>query len=391
VVLYYEEISKDDLSVVQYYERIKVLTEAGKSYANVELKFVRTADTGRFFDRSDSNEMTVGDIVGRTIHPDGTIIPFTGKPYLKTLEQNEGAKRQAKVFTLPDVEVGSIIEYRYSQRYNDHQALSPSWFIQRELFVKQAHYVWWPTVKPLIDYKERPINSISWFPILPAGAKIDSKTLPAASGFSNPQMTYELNVKDVPPMVREEYMPPLASFSYRVLFNFTAYHSADDYWQSEGKEWSKRSDSFMKEGPAVSAATQAAIAGAASSEEKLRKIYAKVMALENTEFTRERSRAEGGPVNNVSDVLQQGRGNGKQLTELFVAMARAAGFKSYLMLVPNNSENMFARGWLNLNQFDDTTFISIRAGAIRRMDTWRGSTCFWRGCGRLTGGRRLPG
>jgi hypothetical protein len=354
VVLFYEEISKDDLSVVQRYERIKVLTEDGKKYANVQLNFVRTADTGRFFDRSDSNEMTVGDIVGRTIHPDGTIIPFTGKPYLKTMEQTEGAKYQAKVFTLPDVEVGSIIEYRYTHRYNDHQAISPSWFIQGDLFVKQAHYVWWPTVKQLIDYKSRPINSISWFPILPAGAKIDSKRIPSGNGFSGDQLTYELNVKDVPPIVKEEYMPPLATYSYRVLFNFTVYRSSDDYWQSEGKEWSKRSDSFMKESGAVSAATQAAIAGTASSEEKLRKIYAKVMTLENTQFTRERSRAEGGLVSNVSDVLQQGRGSSTQLTELFIAMARAAGFKSYLMLVPNSSESLFTPAWLSFQQFDDT-------------------------------------
>jgi hypothetical protein len=354
VVLYYEEVSRDDLSVVQRYVRIKVLTEAGKEYANVQLNFVRTSDTGRFFDRTDGNEMTVGEILGRTIHPDGTIIPFTGKPYLKTMEQTEGAKRQAKVFTLPDVEVGSIIEYRYSERYNDHQALSPNWFIQRELFVRQAHYVWWPTVKQLIDYKDRPINSISWFPILPPGAKIENKRIPASGGFTGDQLMYELTVKDVPPMVREEYMPPLASFSYRVLFNFTAYHSADEYWQSEGKEWSKRSDNFMKGGAAVSAATQAATAGATTSEEKLRKIYAKVMAMENTQFTRERSRAEGGPVNNVSDVLQQGRGSGTQLTELFIAMARAAGFKSYLMLVPNNSESLFTPAWLSLQQFDDT-------------------------------------
>ena len=40
VVLFREEITKDDLHVVQHYERIKILTEKGKEYANVELDYV---------------------------------------------------------------------------------------------------------------------------------------------------------------------------------------------------------------------------------------------------------------------------------------------------------------------------------------------------------------
>jgi len=140
VVLNYEEVAKDDLHVVQRYKRIKILTEEGKQYANVELSFVRTGDSG-FFSGSEGNDKTVGEIVGRTVHPDGTIIPFTGKPYLKVLEKVQGVKVQAQVFTLPDVEVGSIIEYRYATRYNDRTAESPDWYIQGDLFVKSAHYV----------------------------------------------------------------------------------------------------------------------------------------------------------------------------------------------------------------------------------------------------------
>jgi len=50
---------------------------------------VRTGDSG-LFTGSEGNDKTVGEIVGRTVHPDGTIIPFTGKPYLKVLEKAPG-------------------------------------------------------------------------------------------------------------------------------------------------------------------------------------------------------------------------------------------------------------------------------------------------------------
>jgi hypothetical protein len=352
VVLYREETADDNLHAVLRYERIKVLTEEGKKYANVELNYIRTSDSGGSI--FGSNEETVGEIVGRTIHPDGTIIPFSGKPYEKTIEKTKDYKYQARVFTLPSVEVGSIIEYRYATRYSDNLVQSPEWYIQGNggnqvnLFVKSAHYVWHPSLRDIVDSKERPINAISWFPILPDGAKVVRTEIPGS------KQTYEVKVKDIPPVLDEEYMPPLKSYSYRVLFSLTAFRTADEYWQSEGKDWSKRSDSFMKESKQVAEATQTAAAGATTSEAKLRAIYAKVMTLENTDYTREHDKREDGKLtNNVTDVLTRARGTSTQLTELFVAMARAAGFKSYVMLVPDRSVEVFTPIWLSFRQFDD--------------------------------------
>jgi hypothetical protein len=366
VVLFREEVTNDDLHVIQHYERIKILTEEGKRYANVELNYVRTEGTDSFY--NNGNEETVGEIVGRTIHSDGTIIPYTGKPYEKTIEKGKDFKYQARVFTLPSVEVGSIIEYRYSTRYNDNTYQSPDWYIQGDLFVKSAHYRWYPTSRDLIDYKQRPINSISWFPLLPEGAKIVRTETPGG-GLMGPRQTYDLNVTDIPPIVREEHMPPLKSYSYRVLFSFTAYRSADEYWKSEGKEWSKHRDAFMKESKEISEATQTAIVGATTADEKLKNIYAKVMTLENTSFTRQREKSEDGKViSNVTDVLSRGRGSSSQLTELFVSMARAAGFKSYVMLVPNNNIEFFTPSWLSFNQFDDDIAIVNVDGKDRFFD-----------------------
>ena len=88
------------------------------------------------------------------------------------------------MFTLPDVEVGSIIEYRYFTRISDYIFESPIWMIQDDLYVKEAHFAWWPTNRQMIDEDEQPINSISWFPILPADAKIESHGTLTAVGAS---------------------------------------------------------------------------------------------------------------------------------------------------------------------------------------------------------------
>lgn len=357
VVLFREEITKDDLHVFQNYSRIKILTEEGKKYANVELGFVSSSASGYM---ENGDDKMVGDIIGRTIHADGTIIPFTGKPYLKVIEKTKGYKVQQKVFTLPDVEVGSIIEYRYSTRYNDNVYESPDWYIQGDLYLKAAHYVWYPTTRSMVDGESgASINAISWFPILPPGTDLVHHDLlgPGSIDGRTPQI-YELNIKDVPPQTEEEFMPPIASFSYRVLFNFTEYRSAAEYWKSKGKSWSKSVDSFAGPNADLRSATESIIAGANTQDEKLRKIYAAVMALENTSYTRaheqREDKAEGlGKVNNASDVLSHKRGNSTQITELFVGMARAAGMKAYMMLVPDRSTNLFAAAWMNFRQFDD--------------------------------------
>jgi hypothetical protein len=359
VVLFEEEITKDDLHVIDHYMRVKILTEEGKKYANVEEKYVRTA--GDYY--NPGNDMTVGDIVGRTIHADGKIIPFTGKPYLKTIVKDQDMKYQSMVFTLPDVEVGSIIEYRYATRYNDEVYAAARWYIQGDLYIKSAHYEWYPTTVPLMDSDtELPVNAISWFPILPAGAKINQMHPPSGSALSPDKMIYDLVMHDIPPQPKEEHMPPIANYSYRVLFNFTPYTSAAEFWKAKGKHWSKGADAFAGPNGDLKKATQEVIAGATTPDDKLRKIYAAVMALENTEYTRvhdaRENKNEGGEkINNAEDVLRHKRGSADELALLFVGMARAAGLEAYAMLVPDRSEHFFLEGWLSMQQLDDTIAI----------------------------------
>jgi transglutaminase-like putative cysteine protease len=340
---------------VSHYERIKILNEDGKKYANVELSYVSTS--GDFYADGVGNDKSLEDIHGRTIHPDGTVIPFTGKPYLKVMEKGKGVKYQAKVFTLPDVTVGSIIEYSYATRINDHVYEAPTWIIQGDLYVRSAHYMWWPTSHDL-QSPHGEIHTISWFPILPKGAEIVHHEIPGVGANGLAQYTYELTVKDIPPFVEEEYMPPIQNYGFRVHWNFIAEHDADDYWKTEGKDWSKAINSFANPNSDLRAATQKITAGATTQEQKLRAIYAAVQKFENTDYTRQHEAREDkanglGKLNNADDVFKRQRGNSTQLTELFIAMARAAGMQADAMLVPDRSREIFLTQWLNMDQFDD--------------------------------------
>src|SRR5580704_10106734 len=213
VYLYREETTDDKLHFFSIYVRLKVLTDKGKEFGNVELSYANEKDGGGY---------TVNDISGRTIHPDGTVIPFTGKAFEKLIEKSQTTKYMAKVFSLPSVEVGSILEYRYTLRYDDHWFMAPQWYIQSELFTRKAHYKWEPTSEQLVSSDDRGqvSNSIAWTPILPKGAEVKLRNLPGSD-----QRVFEVDVEDVPPAPDEELMPPISSLTYRVLFYYSPYRS----------------------------------------------------------------------------------------------------------------------------------------------------------------------
>lgn len=334
VVLYREQIDDTPLHSRTIYERIKVLNEDGKKYANVVLAFRSSS----FFSSGSDFDSTIKDITARTIHADGKIIPFTGKPYEREVEKVKGEKTKQKILTLPDVQVGSILEYRYTKEYATLYA--PDWILQGDLFVKAAHYRW---TEGESDY-----YSTTWFPVLPPGVQLVK---------SRGDTQFDLNMADIPPLPTDDYLPPSSSFVYRVMFNYIEQKSGEEYWKVTANDWAKNVNDFLHGNTDIKSKTQELAVGAKTQDEALKKIYAYVMSLENTSYTRDYDKKEDKAhgkreVRDVTDVFANKRGGGVELTLLFVSMARAAGMKAYVMVVPDRSDDLFLKGWLTLQQFD---------------------------------------
>jgi len=348
VYLFKEEIADDGLHMQSFYYRIKILTDGGKDLANVELPFV-AGESG----------FTIDSIAGRTIHTDGTIIPFSGKPYEKVVEKVQGFKIKEKVFSLPAVEVGSIIEYRYALRLDDHYFRRPEWNVQTDLYTRKVHYMWRPTDRVLsIEDGKQVTSGVMWTPILPVGAQIKKTDVQLKHGIDAGSIQLDLDMQDIPALPKEQFMPPMQSFAYRVMFYYSPYQSMKEFWTDEGKRWSRDRNKFIGPGSGIKGAVGSLVAPTDTADQKLRKIYAAVMEIENTDFSRERStseeRADGlKDVHSADDILARKRGSGEQITEVFVAMARAAGLKAYVMGVANRDERIFLPSYLSLSQIDD--------------------------------------
>lgn len=101
VFLYREEAANNRSHYISSYARIKVLTEKGKEWATVEVPYIAGYSAPPI-------------IEGRTIHPDGTVIPLIGKAENLLVFKSYRNHVKAAVFNLPSVEVGSILEYKWT-------------------------------------------------------------------------------------------------------------------------------------------------------------------------------------------------------------------------------------------------------------------------------------
>lgn len=338
VYLYREEKTDDNLHYHSYYVRIKVLTEKGKELATVRVPY----EHGAF---------KVTDIKGRTIHSDGTVIPLTTKPS-DLMEFKVGSMQVNKmVFTLPSVEVGSILEYRLQLRYDDSVVSSPDWDVQQPYFVHKAHYYFSPNNKGGIVITNSRGDALSH---LMFAVHADGK----AAVKEDQQGNFTFDIENVPAIPDEDWMPPLNSLNWRVEFYYTQYHSGPDFWTNEGKRWLKETDNFAKPTNTLKEAVASIVAPSDTDDQKAHKIYDAVMKLENTDFTREKSEAERKKdkikaIKNAEDVWQQKSGSSDDMALLFVAMARAAGLKAYAGQVVNRNRAIFDSNYLRIEQLDD--------------------------------------
>jgi Domain of Unknown Function with PDB structure (DUF3857)/Transglutaminase-like superfamily len=332
-VILYRQVDRDDGRTPHEnnYVRIKIFTEEGRKYANVEIPFLKESSNVR-------------GVRARTIRPDGSIVPFDGKVLEQTIVKAKGLKYVAKTFNLPDVQVGSMIEYHYSIDLPEGYVYDSRWVLSNELFTKKAKFT----------LKANPDFSLRWaWPLgLPAGS-----TTPKKDGD-----VIRMESQNIPAFQLEDYMPPETSLKFRVDFVYSDEQvpekDAAKFWKNVGKKQNDKVESFVNKKKAMEQAVAETVSAGDSPEVKLQKIYARVQQIRNISYEREKTEQElkrdkQKAAGNVEEVWKNGYGTGGQITWLFLAMARAAGFEASPVLISRRSETFFSNTNLNANELDD--------------------------------------
>jgi hypothetical protein len=356
VRLYYAQYINDNTASCFFYQRIKILNEKalnpderGKTYADVEIPILTIGD---FVE-------DIIDLKARTIKPDGSIVEFTGKPFEKVVFKGRGVKSSVKAFSMPQVSVGSIIEYKYRATLVLPAftfikiPVRNAWEIQSELFTVKESLYYQPDVGATFQSSTKPM-------LVAGGERISDVTMNLKEKPKKVGSDSQMELTNIPAFEPEEFMPPENNFKPSVTF-FTGSKGKidiDKEWQDIGKDFYESYERFMASNRGVKEAATQAANNETETGMKLHKIYDRVQQVRNLSFERFRTKEERKAENlqkniGVGDVLAHGYGTNEEITLLFVAMARAAGFDASPVMVSDRRRRFFVRDWTSWQQIDN--------------------------------------
>ena len=324
-IILYRQVDRDDNGRTSHednYYRVKILTEEGRKYADVEIPYYK-------------GNNVVG-VHARTIMPDGSIKEFDGKVYDKVIAKAKGLKFSAKTFTLPDVQVGSIIEYYYTYDLKEYSLYQSNWILSDDLFTKSARF----SLKPYASNFQNPFRLRWTWQGLPVG------TVPPKQG---PDHIIRLEASNIPAFQTEDFMPPENEMKSRVDFIYSLEDpesDSDKFWEKVGKQRNGFLENFIGKQKAMQEAVSQIVSANDPPEVKLRKIYDRVQSIRNTSYElrkteQEEKREKEKPPANVEELWKRGYGDGVQLTWLYLALVRAAGFEAYGCWVSDRRQYFF--------------------------------------------------
>lgn len=116
--------AEDWVNALSVHQRLKVLTEAGKRFAQVRIPAGKRS--------------RVSNLQARTVKADGTVVPVASDQIFEKVVLEVGPFRLVEmVFSFPAVEPGAILEYRYD-RHDDVLIYLRPWFFEGPEFTLRS-------------------------------------------------------------------------------------------------------------------------------------------------------------------------------------------------------------------------------------------------------------
>lgn len=336
------QVDRDDngrISRENVYFRIKILTAEGREQANIEIPYFE-------------NDTNIANLKARTISPDGSVVDFSGQVFKKDIVKGKYLKYKARTFTLPNVQVGSIIEYYYTIDLAEDALYDSHWILSQDLFTRYAQF----SLKPYDPPQGLPLQVRWTWQALPPGT---------ANPKQGTDHIVRMEARNIPAFQSEDHMPPENELKARVDFVYDLANLESDaakYWKQTGQNWNTAMEAFVSKRGAMEDAVRQIVSPADPPETKLQKIYARVQQLRNTSFEiqkteQEVKREKEKEPSNVQELWKRGYGNGTSLTWLFLALARAAGFDAHGVWVSDRGRYFFSSQQMNRSKLNSNVVL----------------------------------
>jgi hypothetical protein len=335
-IILFRQVDRDHNGRISHednYFRIKILTQEGRKNADIEIPYYRESEK-------------VVNVNTRTIRPDGSIANFDGKVFDKSIVKAKGLKYLAKTFTLPDVQVGSIIEYYYTRDLAEMYIFDSHWILSQDLFTRNAKFSLKPYHSDYSNYTCR----WSWQDLPPGTAQPKEGS----------DHIIRLEAQNIPAFQVEDFMPPENEVKARVDFTYSDEPFESDvekFWRKIGKKLNGQLEGFVDKRKAMEQAVAQIVSPSDSPEVKLHKIYGRVQQIRNTSFEvrkteQEEKRSKEKDVSNVEDIWKRGYSDGFHLTWLFLALVRAAGLEAHGVWVSDRRNYFFKPNLMDPSKLD---------------------------------------
>lgn len=365
VILYREEVINDKESFARNYYRIKILKDDGKKYGDISIPFLK-------------GQTRIEDIEAQTVHPDGKVSSFDGNVYTKEVVKARGVNYLAETFTLPDIQPGTIIEYRYTERWKklpDVVLKSPQlaasylsefgatlggrWIVQDELSTRRAHYSFLP---------------IPGFPVAYTSSRLPTGAHPVVQ---NGAIDYD--AENIPAFRAEDYIPPEDMLKGRIEFFYVfgrmpdSSGNTDWFWKQLGGKRASLLETYINNYKHASHELSGVYDPSDPPDVKLHKVYDLVQRVRNLSFEPEKTaqeakREKADENRKLSDVLKHGYGTGYEINLLFVALARAADFNAAMVEVAQRDQRFFTPQLLDWSQLTANLVVVNVDGKDRYFD-----------------------
>ena len=288
-----------DLSVFERHRIVKILNACGQRYANIAIPY--------------SSRSQVGKIRARTISPEGKITVLDKKNIFDVnLYPNFVfySDQRAKLFTMPAIGNGSVIEYRYQVNIRN-LTFWHSWGFQEEVPTLISRYT-------LVGPSELEVNYQVY------GIDLEPRVAEAPQGFKS---KYVWEARDVPALKSEIGMPP----QNKLIAHLTLAPIGIETWQDVAEWYYELAAPQMKAGRGVKELSSALTCGVENDEDKLRLVY---------EWIRDQLRyiavsigIGGYQPHPAEEVLVNRYGDCKDMTTLLCSVLRESGLEAYEVLV----------------------------------------------------------
>ena len=323
---------------IDNYIRAKVYTAKGvEEQGKFSIEFPSTSQVRR--------------LEARVVKPDGSSVELTKADYFESVLVKVGDEKRKKIaFTFPNLAPGDIVEFRWIEHVNAGY-WSLGYWCQERVPVREYRF----TIGKL-NYK----SLLSWM------------NCPTAEQ-SEKGGDFAIIARNMPAFEGEENMPPSREFrGWIFLIRIIPTYSNEDTWKLLSSRWAEDFEMETRPGSFFKKKAAELVAGAATDEEKLRKLY-DFCQREITNYSffdspeiqaaRDKLPKKDSPSSRV--IVERRAGKSGQIDYVFASLARGAGYEVCLARSASKADMLnikLPQGWA----FLDRSCIGVKVG-----EQWR--------------------